>query len=142
MRPGTILILIGLGIVLSACSEDYRPANPLTGGSVTTTYAPNGSKVFVIHTPEGGQRQMMVNKEGRIVSDENFDPAPAPPVQMRTVRSPRSTYRREQFNAHDRLPVERRGQPTQGWMPTVDCAAVGGVRTTNPNTGSPSCFVP
>lgn len=28
------------------------------------------------------------------------------------------------------------------WTPIVDCAAMGGQRTVNPNTGNPSCFVP
>ncbi|MBL8158441.1 hypothetical protein JNK62_02835 [bacterium] len=36
----------------------------------------------------------------------------------------------------------RRQQGRQGLMPSVDCAAMGGIRTTNPNTGMPSCFVP
>lgn len=28
------------------------------------------------------------------------------------------------------------------FRPSVDCDAMGGVRTVNPNTGRPSCFVP
>jgi hypothetical protein len=40
------------------------------------------------------------------------------------------------------------GMPTQSisaqpdWKPSVDCAALGGTRTINPNTGKPSCYVP
>lgn len=37
---------------------------------------------------------------------------------------------------------ERAAVARPQWTPTVDCAAMGGVRTTNPNTGKPSCFVP
>lgn len=39
-------------------------------------------------------------------------------------------------------PVRRPVLGRQGLMPSVDCAAMGGIRTTNPNTGMPSCFVP
>lgn len=33
-------------------------------------------------------------------------------------------------------------RPVQGYMPTIDCEKVGGIRTVNPNTGAPTCFVP
>ena len=42
----------------------------------------------------------------------------------------------------DRQPSSGRAQPQRGSMPTIDCAAAGGRRTTNPATGKPSCFVP
>ena len=32
--------------------------------------------------------------------------------------------------------------PSPQWKPTIDCRAAGGVRTINPQTGAPSCFVP
>lgn len=33
-------------------------------------------------------------------------------------------------------------RPVQGYMPTIDCEKAGGIRTVNPNTGAPTCFVP
>lgn len=39
--------------------------------------------------------------------------------------------------------VTHSGQrPMKGWMRTKDCAREGGIRTVNPHTGAPSCFIP
>ncbi len=82
------LAAIIFAVFLAGCGEDYnRPASPMASGSIATTYAPDGGKVIVMNTPGGGQRQIVVAKDGSIVSDKHFDAPPAPAAAMESVRS-------------------------------------------------------
>lgn len=65
---------------------------------------------------------------------------PPPPAQQRGFTIGGELNRR--MHGGQPPPQRRTTQAQRGLMPSIDCAARGGVRTVNPSTGMPSCFVP
>lgn len=86
------------------------------------------------------QRQVVRAPQAPEPIIERAPPCPRPVVRAPCVRCPQKAA----FVGGCPVPGSAyRGHRQQvSWAPTVDCAAIGGIRTTNPNTGRPTCFVP
>ena len=94
--------------------------------------APNGAYVRDVRYCRLLNQGQQHHREGRTVRHAT--------QSRRVVHAEQRNRYSERREHHERSGHSAVG--TRGWMPTINCDEAGGIRTINPHTGRPTCFVP